>query len=171
MCSLEKYLEAYDEQMPFHCMGENLQHEWLMSIENVKFDVKRFEYCYIDRQRSKSAPYDENYNEDWLPCSSTRQSRRDTRKSVGFSDEAINQMISDYIGNAEPSGLSTPIEESPEKEVNEKPSCLKKNFAQKNTKEKQIQGKSGQGASKGKNAVKQRGKSENRSDKKVIKHY
>lgn len=165
--SLEKFLEAYDEQMPFHCINESTQHEWLMSIENMSFNVKNFKYSYIDRQRSKSVPYDENNNEDcdWQPCCSGRQSRADTRKSVAFSDEVMSKMISEFLGDAGPNGLSTPIEESPEKKTLEKPSCIKKNLAKKN--EEQVQENSALSTNKRKIAIRQRGKSENRTNNKV----
>lgn len=130
----------------------------------MKFNLKTFEYSLAPHQRSKSAPFDENNNDCQQPCG-TRLSRLDTRNKVAFVDCGSDH----FFMQSENIALSTPINDSPEKVIMPKQSCLKNtNFSQQNEKEKQqCQGRSAQGTSKVK-TVKQRGKSENRGNSKVI---
>lgn len=130
-----------------------------MSIQNVTFNIKTFEYSFVPNQRSKSAPFDENNNDCQQPCGS-RLSRLDTRNKVSFKG------YDNILMETEPNGLSTPIIESPEKLLMPMQSCLKNtNFSQQNEKQ-QYQGRSTHGPLKAK-VVKQRGKSENRGSSNV----
>lgn len=146
--------------MPFHYISEKAQHDWIMCIDSVSWDWNRFKYHYTGRQRSKSAPYQED-DDNNEPCCSTRQSRI---------DKCVNFQLPSEFSKGEPSGLSTPIEKSPEKveKITQRPSCLKKNFSR-NFQEKKAnnQSQSGTSNTKRKTAVRPRGKSENRVNEKV----